>query len=292
MKRDVAGFLRPIAAYMRNLNTSDAFIVVVLVSLVTVALIGDLLAPHPPGSQDLANRLRPPVWSPEGSWSHLLGTDQLGRDLFSRLIAGAQTTLIIAGVAAVIELSIGSIIGVVAGFVGGRVESVLMNWTDIQMSFPSLLIFFTIVLAVGRSLPVLIIALAINGWMIFARVSRTAVRSLRNEEFVEAAIAAGAKRVSVVRRHILPHIRFQLAALFLLEVARLILAESGASFLGLGVQPPEVSWGLILGASRDYIPVAYHLAFFPGLAIVVGVLSLSVLSRRISREIGQRDLGI
>lgn len=260
-------------------RAGNAIAVVVLVLLVLLTLFGSLLAPDDPNAQSLVDRLTPPVWSEGGSWDHLLGTDQLGRDLLSLLLAGAQTTLIIGLCAAVIEAVVGLTIGVVAGYVGGRTDRVLMQWTEIQMGFPVLLIFMVVVLTVGNAIPVIILALALNGWMIFARVSRTAVRTLRGQGFVEAAIGVGARPRWVMFRHILPHLRGQVLALMLIEVARLILAESGASFLGLGVQPPNISWGLILGNSRDYIAVAYHLAVFPGLVIVLAVLGLNVLSR-------------
>ena len=253
--------------------------VIVLVLLLSLTLFGSLLAPDDPNAQSLVDRLTPPVWSDGGGWEHPLGTDQLGRDLLSLLLAGAQTTLIIGLCAAAIEAVVGLTIGVVAGYVGGRTDRVVMQWTEMQMGFPVLLIFMVVVLTVGNAIPVIILALALNGWMIFARVSRTAVRTLRGQGFVEAAIGVGARPSWVMIRHILPHLRGQVVALMLMEVARLILAESGASFLGLGVQPPNISWGLILGNSRDYIAIAYHLAVFPGLSIVLAVLGLGVLSR-------------
>lgn len=258
------------------------FGVTLLILIILTAIFGNYLTPYDPTEQDLLARLQPPAWNAGGSWTHPLGTDQLGRDMLSLLITGARTTLLIALIGALIEAVIGLSVGVVAGYVGGRVERVLMQWTEIQMAFPSLLIIITMILVIGNDLPIIILALAINGWMIFARVSRTAVKTLRTQAFVEAAVGAGATGREVMTRHILPHLRVQIAALFLLEAARLILAESGASFLGLGVQPPDFSWGLILGSSRNYIPVAYHMAFFPGLAIVLAVMGLNVVSRWIA----------
>lgn len=260
-----------------------------LVLAALVAIFGNQLAPHDPNQQDLLARLQPPAWNAGGSWSHPLGTDQLGRDMLSLLIVGARTTLLIALVGALIEAIMGLSVGIIAGYVGGRVERLLMQWTEVQMAFPSLLIVITMVLVIGNQLPIIIVALAINGWMIFAQVSRSAVRTLRTQPFVEAAVGMGAGARDVMFRHILPHLRVQIATLFLLEAARLILAESGASFLGLGVQPPDFSWGLILGSSRSYIPVAYHMAFFPGLAIVVAVMSLNVVSRWVALRMEDPD---
>lgn len=269
---------RGLEASAGKLKWHTVVALLIALTIVNLALFGEALAPHDPQAQELWDRLLPPAWHAAGELSHPLGTDQLGRDLFSRLIAGAQVTLLIAVIAMLLEAIVGVSVGLVAGYAGGRTEQLLMQWTEIQMGFPSLLIFMTIILAVGNSIPTIILALGINGWMIFARVTRTTVRSLRVQGFVESAIVTGARHSGTIRRHILPHLLPQLSALLPLEIARLILAESGASFLGLGVQPPMVSWGLILGASRDYIPVAYHIALFPGLAIVLTILSLNVLS--------------
>lgn len=286
--RDIAALEREPASFEAPLPPPGGskwlgrFGATLLILIALMAIFGNYLTPHDPTDQNLLARLQPPAWNEGGSWAHPLGTDQLGRDMLSLLISGARTTLLIALIGALIEAAIGLSVGVVAGYVGGRVERILMQWTEIQMAFPSLLIIITMVLVIGNDLPVIIAALAINGWMIFARVSRTAVKTLRTQAFVEAAVGAGASGREVMVRHILPHLRVQIAALFLLESARLILAESGASFLGLGVQPPDFSWGLILGSSRSYIPVAYHMAFFPGLAIVLAVMGLNVVSRWIA----------
>lgn len=262
----------------------DIFPWLVLVVLVALTLFGGLLTPHDPNAQDISQRLLPPVWS-GGSAEHLLGTDQLGRDLLSLLIAGGQISLVVAISAALIEALVGLTVGVIAGYFGGHIERVLMQWTEIQMAFPILLIFMVVILSFGHSLPVIILALALNGWMIFARVGRSAVKTLRSRGFVEASIGIGAHPRWVMLQHIFPHIRGQAVTLLLIEIARLILAESGASFLGLGVQPPLVSWGLVLGSSRDYIPIAYHLAMFPGLAIVLAVLGLNLLSQFARRRL-------
>lgn len=281
IEREPASFEAPMPPPIRS-KWLGRFGLALLVLIIVIAAFGNNLAPHDPTQQNLLARLQPPGWNEGGSWAHPLGTDQLGRDMLSLLMTGARTTLLIALIGASIEAVVGLSVGIVAGYVGGRIERVLMQWTEIQMAFPSLLIIITMVLVIGNDLPIIILALAINGWMIFARVSRTAVKTLRTQAFVEAAIGAGANAREVMARHILPHLRVQIAALFLLEAARLILAESGASFLGLGVQPPDFSWGLILGSSRSYIPVAYHMAFFPGLAIVLAVMSLNVVSRWIA----------
>lgn len=250
----------------------------ILVMLLSWVILGQIIAPRDPNVQSLRDRLLPPVWHVGGSWSHPLGTDQLGRDLLSRLIIGARTTLGIALVAALLEAMIGITLGLIAGYRGGRVESAIMRWTDIQMAFPSILLLMMIILVFGRSKVTLVVAIAINGWMIFARFTRARVQVLKTQGFVEAAVVAGAKPYFIVWQHIIPHIRVDALALLILEIARIILAESVISFVGIGVQPPDISWGLMIGGSRTYIPVAYHLALFPGLMITTTVVALTYFS--------------
>lgn len=255
------------------------FAAVILALLLFVAAFSSSLMPHDPHAQDLANRLVSPAWTSEGSLTHVLGTDSLGRDVFSRLLAGARLTLGIALSAALLEAVIGITLGLIAGYVGGRTDSFIMRWTDVQMGLPSILLLMTIILMFGTSITTLVVAIAVNGWMIFARVVRAKVLSLKTQGFVEAAMSSGQRDINVIRQHIAPHIRNDVIALGVLEVARIILAESVISFVGIGVQPPDISWGLLLGGARDYIPVASYLATTPGTAILVTVLSLHTVSK-------------
>lgn len=252
---------------------------VILGVLLFVAAFSSYLMPHDPHLQNLAHRLAPPAWASEGSFTHLLGTDSLGRDVLSRLLAGARLTLGIALGAALLEAVIGITLGLLAGYVGGRTDNFIMRWTDVQMGLPSILLLMTIILMFGTSITTLVVAIAVNGWMIFARVVRAKVLSLKTQGFVEAAMSSGQRDVNVIQQHIVPHIRNDVIALGVLEVARIILAESVISFVGIGVQPPDISWGLLLGGARDYIPIASYLATIPGTAILVTVLSLHTVSK-------------
>jgi peptide/nickel transport system permease protein len=253
----------------------------VVLLVILIAVFGPLLAPHDPNDQVLGDMLRPPMWSARGSSAHILGTDQLGRDVFSQLMVGARYTMMIAIGAVILEGVIGVAIGLLAGYFGGWVDAVCMRWCDIQMGFPGLLVVLLILLLAGPSPTTLILAFAVNNWMIFARMIRSDVSRLKTEPYVDSARVTGMKGWRLTRRHILPHLTQRVAAVALIELPRLVLAESATSFLGLGVQPPQWSWGLMIGQSRNLIPVAYWLGVFTGLAIVITVLSLHFFARMI-----------
>lgn len=249
----------------------------VLIVLAVISIFGSTLAPTA-NAQDIPERLTPPAWDAEGSTDHLLGTDALGRDVLGRLLVGARVTLMIGFLAAGIEVLIGALLGLAAGYRGGWVEAVIMRWTDIQMGFPTLLVILLMLLTFGSNTRVLILALGLNGWMIFARLMRAEVRRIRDEPYVQAAKVAGMGPIHIVRRHIFPHVRSRLVAVYLLEVPRVILSAAGLSFLGLGVSAEDLTWGLMIGDSRSIISVAYWPSLFPGLAIVVSVASLYVFA--------------
>lgn len=249
-----------------------------LLLMLVCAVLAAAVAPHSPTEQDLLARLSPPVWGHAGSWSHALGTDELGRDVLSRLVAGARVDLLIGILAATIELVVGVALGLAAGYFGGWIDTVVMRWSDIQMGFPAALIIVFVLLLFGANPTTLTLALGLNGWMIFNRLVRSEVRRLKGEQFVQAALVTGASTVTIMRRHILPHLRGRIVAVFMLEVPRVILAAATLSFIGLGVQPPTVSWGLMIGDSRDLLSVAYWTGVFPGLMIVGTVASLYVVA--------------
>ena len=261
-------------------NSSSAGIasLIFLLVILAFALLPDAIAPHDPDAQNLRERLIPPAWAEGGSFNHVLGTDALGRDVFSRIIAGTRVTLLIGFIAAGLEALIGVTLGVIAGFKGGKLGAVIMRWVDIQMGFPAALLILFIILLTGGGTYIIPIALAVNGWMIFTRVTRVSVSQLTASGFVEAAVASGISQTRIVFRHIVPHIFGTVLTIFLFEVPRIMLAESTLSFIGLGVQPPDVSWGLMIGSSRSLLQVAFYLSFFPGLFIMATVLAMNLLS--------------
>src|SRR4029453_13635628 len=256
-----------------------------IVGLVIVtALAAPLLATTDPIDQDLSEALKPPFWLGDGSLRHPLGTDHLGRDVYSRLIYGARISLTISVLAALLGALVGVAAGVVAGYLGGRVDMVIMRLADLNLAFPLILLALAVVALLGANLKNLVIVMAITTWMIYARVVRGLSLGLREREFVQAARALGAHDARIIARHVLPNVLAPVMVIWTLEVARIILMESALSFLGLGVPPPTPTWGRMLAEGRDYLTVAGWIAVFPGLAILLTVLGINFLGD------GLRDL--
>jgi peptide/nickel transport system permease protein len=256
-----------------------------IVGLVIVAaLAAPLLAATDPIDQDLTIVLKPPFWLQDGSLRHPLGTDHLGRDVYSRLVYGAQISLTISVLAALLGAAVGVAAGLVAGYIGGRVDAVIMRVVDLNLAFPLILLALSVVALLGASLKNLVIVMAITTWMIYARVVRGLSLTLRERDFVQAARALGAHDARIIARHILPNVFAPIMVIWTLEVARVILMESALSFLGLGVPPPTPTWGRMLAEGRDYLTVAGWISIFPGLAIMATVLGINFLGD------GLRDL--
>lgn len=249
-----------------------------LLVLLIAAIFAPLIAPHDPGAQSLSARLDPPFWLEGGSWSHPLGTDNLGRDVLSRLIHGARVSLLV-GVAVVVLSGIWGVgLGLIAGYKGGRVNGFIMRYVDTQMAFPGLLLALIILAVVGPSVTTVIIVLAINNWMVYARVTQSTVLSLKETAYVEAAEIVGCRSRRVVARHILPNLTSPLMTLATLEFAAVILSEAALSFLGVGIQPPQTSWGLDVAIGKDYIFNSWWLVTLPGIAIALTVLSVNLVA--------------
>ncbi|ARO15906.1 peptide/nickel transport system permease protein (plasmid) [Ketogulonicigenium robustum] len=255
-----------------------AFGLIVIVLILLTALFAPLLAPYDASAQALTSRLTPPVWHERGSWAHILGTDNLGRDVLSRLIWGARATLMIGILASLIAATLGTCIGLWAGYAGGRTDSVLMRLVDIQVSFPGILLILLIVGVIGPGVWTLVIVLSITNWMVYARLVRGIVSATRQTPYVEAAEVIGCKPARVIFKHILPNLVSPLLTLLILEFTNIVLAEAAVSFLGFGVQPPATSWGLDVASGRDYLFIAWWLVTFPGLAIVATVLSINLFA--------------
>jgi peptide/nickel transport system permease protein len=248
-----------------------------LVLILVAAFFAPWVAPHDPTDGDIARRLKAPAWE-SGDWSYILGTDQQGRDLFSRIIWGSRASLLVGVTVVILAGTFGTLIGLLAGYFGGITDSILMRLTDTQTAFPGLLLALLILTMVGPSIPALIVVLAINGWMVYARMMRGQVLTIREMPFIEAATALGLTHRRIMLRHVLPNLASPLLTLSTLELARIILAEAILSFLGMGVQPPDVSWGLIMADAQDYFQTAPWFSTFPGLAIALTVLSVNVVA--------------
>ena len=243
-----------------------------------VAIVGPWLPFLPdPAKQSLPDKLTPPVgWG--GTWAHPLGTDQLGRDILARLIDGARISLLVGLAAVFIAAILGTALGLIAGYVGGKIDTLIISAADVQMAFPGVLAGLILVAAFGPSVWLVIIVIAISSWMVFTRVGRGLVLTLKTSLFVEASELSGAPSSRVMWRHLLPNLVSSLITLCVLELAAAILSESAFAFLGFGVQPPRSSWGLMIQQGRNYITDGWWIVTFAGLAISIVVLGVNLLS--------------
>jgi len=247
-----------------------------LTLVIVIAIGASFIAPHDPYVQSLDERLRPPFWS-GGNLAHPLGTDQLGRDILSRLIYGARISMAVGLAAVLISGSLGVAAGVTAGFYGGLVDEGLMRLVDLRLALPFILLVIAVIAVFGPSLLNLIVILGLTGWAPYARVVRAEVLSIRERELVTAARALGASDGRLMIRHILPNTLASAIVIGSLELAQMIVTESALSFLGLGVQPPTPSWGSMLGEGRDYLLTSWWLATFPGLAIALTAVAINLV---------------
>lgn len=249
-----------------------------LLIIVLTAVLAPWVAPHDPAAQSITDRLAPPAWSDGGSWDHVLGTDNLGRDVLSRLIHGSRVSLLVGVIVVAAAGGFGTLLGVIAGYKGGRVNSLIMRIVDTQMAFPGLLLALIILATVGPSMTTVIIVLSLNNWMIYARMTQGVVLSVKETPYVEAAEIVGCRSKRVIARHILPNLAAPLLTLAVLEFAAMILSEAALSFLGVGIQPPQTSWGLDVAIGKDYVYSAWWLVTFPGLAIAFTVLAVNLVA--------------
>ena len=264
---------------------------VIILLLILMAVFAPLIAPYDPAAQAITARLKPPVWMARGTWDHLLGTDNLGRDVLSRIIWGARATLTIGAVTCLLAATLGTLVGLWAGFAGGRTDTLLMRIVDIQVSFPGIFLILLVVAMLGPGIWTLVAVLSMTNWMVYARLIRGIVSSTRQTPYVEAAELIGCKPGRVIFRHILPNLVSPLLTLAILEFTNIVLAEAAVSFLGFGVQPPATSWGLDVASGRDYLFIAWWLVTFPGLTIVATVLSINLFANwlRVTADPEERE---
>jgi len=249
----------------------------VFMAIVMMAIAAPLLAPYDPYAQDLANRLVPPVFMEGGSWAHALGTDGLGRDYLSRVIYGARVSLMIGLLTALMSGIIGAALGVTAGYFGGKVDSVICYVLAVRLSMPVVLIALSVVSLIGGSLTAVIVVLGLLLWDRYAVVMRSATQQVRALDFVASAQAVGASTARIVLTEVLPNVMNSLIVVATFEVAHAILLEAALSFLGLGVQPPLPSWGLMIAEGRQHLLFEPWVIVIPGIALSVLVLSVNML---------------
>ncbi|MFC3227483.1 ABC transporter permease [Marinibaculum pumilum] len=249
----------------------------VTLAIVLAALLAPWIAPYDPIQQDLLAKLKPPVWAEGGSWAHVFGTDIYGRDFFSRILYGARVSVFIGFFAAFVSAIVGAAIGVVGGYFGGRVDAVVMYLVNVKLALPGLMVALALVSVTGGSILALVLILAFLFWDRYAIVCRTVTQQLRGQEFVQAAVATGASTPRILWSEILPNLFSHIVVMMSMEMALAIVVEAALSFLGLGVQPPTPSWGLLIAEGRQFLFFKPSLIVIPGIAIFVLVIAINLL---------------
>lgn len=259
--------------------------ILIITSLVLVALFAPLIAPESPVGQDLANRLQPP------GALHWMGTDELGRDIFSRVVYGSRITLLIVALVAVISAPLGLLIGAVSGYFGGWIDKILMGITDVFLSMPKLILALAFVAALGPGIENAIIAIAITAWPVYARIARAETLTFRQSEFIAATQMLGASNTRIIIFHILPLCTSSMIVRVTLDMAGIILIAAGLGFLGLGAQPPLPEWGAMISRGRTFILDQWWVATMPGIAIVIVSLGFCFLGDGLRDVLDPRHKG-
>lgn len=258
---------------MRNLPWTSLGIIV---AMLFVAVFAPVLTPHSPIDQSLADKLIPPVWDEEGSTKYILGTDIFGRDVLTRLFYGARVSLIVTALTLLVGGGVGLVIGIVSGYVGGRLDSLLMRIVDAALAFPTILFALLLAVTMGQGLRTLVIAISLLLWARFARVVRGEVLALKGRDFIALAKVHGCSPARIMLTHIMPNVLNTFMVLLTLHVGVVIVAEASLSFLGAGIPPPTPSWGLMVAEGRGKISSAWWLSMLPGIAITLVVLAFNL----------------
>jgi peptide/nickel transport system permease protein len=247
--------------------------VTVLSLFLLSAIFAPVLAPYSPTKVSLTERLLPPFFVDGGSTAHILGTDKLGRDVLSRVIFGTRISLSISLIVVFITSSFGTILGIISGYLGGRIDATLMRVTDVSMAFPAIILALLLAVIIGPSFLTVVLAMSILGWAPYARLIRGEALRLRGADFVDQARIIGSSSLRIMVRHIFPNIINPLIIMMTLMVGIVILLEAGLSFIGVGIPPPTPSWGVMVSDGRNLVSFAWWISFFPGMAIGMVVLS-------------------
>ena len=249
----------------------------VLLVIVGVTIFAPWIAPYDPLAVDIRHRLGPPAWMEGGAREHILGTDQVGRDLLSRMIYGGRVSLVISVSAVLLSTTIGVLLGLTAGYFGTRTDWIIMTTVNVMLTFPFVLLALAVIAVLGPSLTNMIAVLGVAGWPIYARVIRAETLAIREREFVVAGRALGMSHLRIIFRQILPNLVSAIVVIATLQIPQVIILESFLSFIGLGIQPPTPAWGNMLGEGRVYMLNSWWIATFPGLAIFVTTLVINLM---------------
>lgn len=264
----------------------------ILMVVVFIAIFADVLMPCTPDEIDLFNMAQPPVWEEGGSMEHLLGTDILGRDIFSRILIGSRVSLLVGVFSVMVAGLIGTVMGVLSGYFGGWIDSVTMRITDAFHAIPLTLLAMVILTIMRPGVLTLVFVIGVTTWPFYARMVRSEVLGLKNKEYVKAARTIGTSGFKIMMKHILPNVIPTFIVVSTLSVASSILIEASLSFLGLGIQPPRVSWGVMLSDGRNYLATNWWMATFPGIAISVTVLGIMLLGNWLRDVLDPKNQGL
>ncbi|TBL79450.1 ABC transporter permease [Paenibacillus thalictri] len=275
LPRRAGGVRRLVRSLLKSKTGTIGFIIVLAV--VFMAVFAGVVAPHDPVKTSAAKRLLPPMWMAKGSVEYPLGTDNLGRDVLSRIIYGSQISLLVGICAVAVAGSIGVILGLVSGYYGGWIDKIIMRTVDTFLAIPNILFTLVILAVLGPGLFTLIFVLGVTNWVKYARIIRSEVLSVKERDYVRAARAVGARNTRIIFKHILPNVISSFIVVSTLSVATTIILEASLSFLGLGIQPPTVTWGGMLSDGRQYLATSWWVATFPGVAITLTVLGIIFL---------------
>jgi peptide/nickel transport system permease protein len=262
--------------WVQILRRAPIIPLVIILLFVGTAVFADLLSPHSPTKVQLPKRLRPPAWTPKGDWTYTIGTDTLGRDLMTRIIHGARVSLVVVALTLGLGGGLGLVLGLLAGYHGGRLDSFLMRAADITMAFPIILFAILLVAILGGGMFNVVVSIGVVLWARYARVIRGEVLSLMQRDFIARARVNGCSDLRIIFVHLFPNVLNTLMVLLSLQVGWLIIVESSLSFLGAGIPPPTPSWGSMIAEGRDYITRAWWVSLFPGLAIALTVLAFNL----------------
>jgi len=274
---EVGKRINPYARFVRLLFQSKTGTtgLVIFVVIVLAAILAPAIAPHDPTLMNARNTLAPPAWLEGGTSDHLLGTDNLGRDVFSRILYGARVTLVVSLLSVIVAGVIGIALGVVCGYYGGRwFDSIIMRIVDAKMAIPGILLMLVIIGVFGSSIPTLVFVLGFTEWTAFTRLVRSEVLSIKQRDYVRAARSIGTRDRTIMWKHILPNIVSICIVISTLTLGGNIILEASLSYLGLGIQPPDVSWGYMLNEGRDHLATSWWISTFPGIAITLTVLGV------------------
>jgi peptide/nickel transport system permease protein len=250
------------------------------------AIFASALVPHDPNAQSLALRMAPPAWIDGGTWSHPLGTDQLGRDLLSRVVMGARVSLLVGLTTVAVGLAAGATLGTLAGYLGGPVDRILMRIADVQLSFPYILLTLAVIAVFGPGLWTVVLVLGLASWPAYARMARGNTLSVKRREYVISARALGGSDARILGMHVAPNISNALVILATLQISQMMMAEAALSFLGAGVPITTPTWGGMLNEGQRYIFTAWWLTTFPGLALTSVIVAFNFLGDALSDALG------